>query len=191
MKPRILILMAAVTTIVVMWIVVACRTTQNYNVKKAVIENDAIVLNAVTLSQSDEAAMNQILKQYDKSLYRVETYDKAHRTMTRGSLDKMWIENEVASKAVERAKQEGFSQYAVQITGVGHHPTPAPGAMSGVGHGPTPAPGAISGVGHGPPSPSPSATVNGVPHRADQQSRAKNSDEFLQRLKPILEKYAR
>ena len=177
MKPRILILMAAVTTIVVMWIVVACRTTQNYNVKKAVIENDAIVLNAVTLSQSDEAAMNQILKQYDKSLYRVETYDKAHRTMTRGSLDKMWIENEVASKAVERAKQEGFSQYAVQITGVGHHPTPAPGAMSGVGH--------------GPPSPSPSATVNGVPHRADQQSRAKNSDEFLQRLKPILEKYAR
>jgi len=185
MKPRILILMAAVTAIVVVWIVVACQTTPDHNVKRVVIENDRIVLNAVTLSQSDEAAFNHILKQYDKSLYRVETYEKARLTKTRGSLNKMWIQNEVASRAVESAKQEGFSQYAMQLSGlrtpgetsgVGHIPTPAPGATSGVGHHPTPTPGATWGVPHLP-TPTPGATSG--------------ADEFVQRLKPILEKYAR
>jgi len=182
--------MAAVTAIVIVWIVVACRTTQYYNVKRVAIENDCIVLNAVTLSQSDEAAFNHILKQYDKSLYRVETYDKARLTKTRGSLDKMSIQNEVASKAVERAKQEGFSQYAMQLWGVPHNPPPTPGATSGVGHHPTPTPGATSGVGHHP-TPTPGATWGVGHHPTPTPGATTDADEFVQRLKPILEKYAR
>jgi hypothetical protein len=175
MRARILILMAAVMAIVIVWIVVACQTTQDHNVKRVVIENDRIVLNAVTLSQSDEAAFNRILKQYDKSLYRVETYEKGRLTKTRGRLGEMQIQNEVASKAVDAAKQEGFSQYAMQLWGVPHNPTPTPGATSGVGHHPTPTPGATWGVGHTTPTP----------------GAATGADEFVQRLKPILEKYAR
>jgi hypothetical protein len=168
------------------------------------LDKNGIILPGTALSKEDQKAMNKILKQYDKSLYRIDKYEKGELKKTHGTLSDVVIGQKLVSDVAENAKKRGFTQFAIRIgvpegvahrspvtgtaSGVGHHATPTPGeAIGGVGHHPIATPsGETVGVGHATPTP-----VGGsVPHVASLQTHdAQDSDELVKRLKPIFEKY--
>jgi hypothetical protein len=177
-----------------------------YAQEKPRLEKSGIVLPGAAISKDDQKAMNKILKQYDKSLYRIDTYEKGQLKKTRGTLSDVVIGQKLTSEVAENAKKNGFTQYAIRIGvpegGVGHHPTPASGmTVGGVPHAPTPTPGTAgmtAGVGHAtpPPTPGTAGMTSGVGHNTPpppgggiKELDTMDSEELVKRLKPILEKY--
>jgi hypothetical protein len=93
------------------------------------LQNNVIILPGTAISKDDEKAMNAILKQYDKSLYRIDTYEKGKRTKTEGSLNNVVIGRKLMSEVAENAKKTGFTQYALRIgfeIGSGHNQAASP-----------------------------------------------------------------
>lgn len=166
--------------------------------EKPRLAKDGIILPGTAISKEDEKAINKILKQYDKSLYRIDKYEKGQLKKTKGTLSDVVIGQKLVSEVAENAKKRGFTQYAIRIgvpegvapgatVGVGHA-TPTPGGGPGVGHHQTPTTGEGPGVGHhGSPTPTGGP---GVPHVPPAQARdTQDSEELVKRLKPIFEKY--
>jgi hypothetical protein len=164
-------------------------------------EKRGIIIPGTALSKDDEKAMNKILKQYDKSLYRIDVYEKGERKKTLGTLSEVVIGRKLMSQVAENARKTGFTHYAIRIgatEGVGHN-TPTPGVTEGTGHNPTPAQGAtIGGTGHATPTPVESMSYGGTGHATPTPGTAvfgekahdrTDSDELVERLKPIFEKY--
>jgi hypothetical protein len=174
-------------------IVVACQTSQHNGRQKVTIDKEHIVLPGAAVSSEDHKAMNKILKQYDKSLYRVDTYEKGQLARTQGTLSEVVIGRKLVSEVAENAKKMGFGQYAIQIgipEGVGHA-TPTPGlTVGGTGHA-TPTPGLTIGGNPHVPSPSPGASIGGTGHKPPKAQDAMDSEELVKRLQPILEKYSK
>jgi len=169
--------------------------------EKPRFQKNSIILPGTALSQEDEKAMNRILKHYDKSLYRIDVYEKGERKKTRGTLSEVVIGKKLVSQIAEKARKTGFTHYAIRIgttEGTGHH-TPTPGVAEGTGHHNLPPDrgSTIGGTGHNTPTP-PTTTgasyggtghatpTPGTPHGSHD---ATDSDELVNRLKPILEKY--
>ncbi|PZR76483.1 MAG: hypothetical protein DLM73_02450 [Chthoniobacterales bacterium] len=138
-----------------------------------VINKTGIVIPGTTLSKADQDAMNKILNQYDKTLYRIDTYENGKRKKTQGTLTDVVTDKRLASEMATTVKKEGFTQYAVQIRpGVATNPTgtsPVPGASTN----PTGT------------SPVPGATTNPT---SSNSSKPKTND-LVERLKPIFKKY--
>jgi len=145
-----------------------------------IIKEDSVVLPGTELSKADYQAMNKILKQYDKSLYLIKTYENARLTKTRGKLTDVVTDKELASEMATNVKKKGFTYVAVQVAGGSttnpQQVTPSASPVGGTGTNPQkvePAPSASTGT-----------TIN-------RQAISKSSSELLEQLKPILEKYRR
>ena len=82
--------------------------------KSVVFDGGAFVLTGTELSKADEDAMNKILNRYDKSLYRVDTYENAKRMKTLGTSTAV-VSKKLASEIAANTKKSGFSVHAVQI----------------------------------------------------------------------------
>ena len=184
-----------------------------YAQEKPRLEKSGIILRGTAISKDDQKAMNEILGHYDKSLYRIDTYEKGQLKKTQGSLSDVIIGRKLTSEVAENAKEKGFTQYAIRIGvptgGVPHVPTPVPGMAVGVAHAPTPTPGMArvpqGGVGHVTPTPGMAGMTTGVGHGptptpvasgAKHVTYAKeqittDSEELVKRLKPIFEKYSK
>jgi hypothetical protein len=203
--------------------------------KNVVISKDRIIIPGTEMSKADGQAMNKILKQFDKSLYKIETYENGELKKTRGELTDVVTDKELASQIAANVKKKGFTQYAVQVAGqVEGGPSPSPGG-GGVNPavanpppappppkawqegGPSPSPGGGSGANpavanpppappppkawqEGGPSPSPGGGSGANPAHPNppppppslRGARGqKESEELIQRLKPILEKYSK
>jgi hypothetical protein len=95
-------------------------------------EKSIIIRPGSAMSQADEKKMNQILSHYDKSLYRIDRYEKAIYKGTRGTLGEAQIGRKLMAELTEQAKKNGFSHYTMKIgleVGSGHNaavPTPTP-----------------------------------------------------------------
>jgi len=149
--------------------------------EKPRLQKNVIILPGTAISKDDEKAMNAILKQYDKSLYRIDTYEKGKRTKTQGTLNNVVIGRKLMSEVAEKAKTTGFTQYALRI-GLNH---------GGTGHVPSPNPhqeGLTTGVGHVPPTPPANYPAHAAPAKAQDQM---DSAELVKKLKPIFEKYSK
>lgn len=156
-----------------------------------VITQDRIIMPGTSMTKADGAAMNKILNQYDKTLYRVDTYENGKRTKTQGKLTDVVTDGRLASELAANLKKEGFSQYAVQIRASGGT-NPASTANSPV-PGPSTNPTSTSPVPG--PSTNPASTYGPVPGASTNPtsastSRPKTNDSF-ERLKAILSKYQR
>lgn len=76
---------------------------------KVTFEKKGIVLHAgAKLSKSDEKALNDVLKSYDKSLYRIETYKKGKLVNRKGELKDVDVDKKTASE-VTNAKAAGVT----------------------------------------------------------------------------------
>jgi len=173
--------------------------------EKARERKNVIILPGTAISKDDEEAMNRILKQYDQSLYRIDTYEKGQLKKTRGTLSDIVIGRKLMSQVAANARKNGFTQYALRIGlaegGVGHVPSPSPGGAAGVGH-TTPTPGMATGVGRTTPTP---GMATGVGHTTPTPTEMKNpphvtpakaqsemdSAELVRKLKPIFDKYSK
>jgi len=210
---------------------------------KVEIKDDFVVVHPGTkLSKADATQLNAVLKQYDKSLYKIEIYKDGKVTKTLGKLNDMYIDQKAVADLTE-AKSKGQSERAIQLIAPSAGPqkggavnpqTGSPGPMPSGPQQPTspapsgpqmpispapsgpqmptsPAPSGpqmpISPAPSGPqmptsPAPSgpqaPTSPVPSGPQKSSpvpvnpQRSAATNKQaaEFMQRLKPILEKYS-
>jgi len=200
---------------------------------KVEIKNDFIVVHPGTkLSRADAQALNDVLKKYDKALYKIQIYKNGKVTKTLGTLNDMYIDQKAVADLAQ-AKTSGQSERAIQLiapaagpqkgvtanpqrtamdqpmpTGPQQPPSPMPTGPqqppSPMPTGPQQPPSPMPTGPQQPPSPmptgpqqptsptptgpqrSPSSPVN--PQRSSTQSQ--QADEFMQRLKPILEKYS-
>ncbi len=168
-------------------------TLASHNV---VINRGGIVIPGTEISKADHEAMNRILNKYDKSLYRIDTYENGKLKKTQGKLTDVATDKRLASEIAANVKRAGFTQYAVQIrAGETTHPqssantSPSPGetthpqssANTSPSPGETTHPQSSANT-----SPSPGETT----HPQSSSNPAKQKwDELTERLKPILKKY--
>jgi hypothetical protein len=118
------------------------------------IQKEEIIVHAGTkISKSDEKAFNDVLRKYDKKLYRIETYQDGKLTKTQGALSSVYVEKTVASEAAS-AKSRGFTDSAIVCLG-------------------------------------PNARVQAVPPPKGAKTERVKAQEFIDHLKPILEKYSK
>src|SRR3981081_352352 len=93
--------------------------------KNVVISKDRIIIPGTEMSKADGQAMNKILKQFDKSLYKIEIYMNGELKKTKGTLTDVITDKELASEIAENVKKKGFTQYTVQVAGSEAGITPA------------------------------------------------------------------
>ena len=147
---------------------------------KVEIKDDYILIHPGTkLSTEDVKALNDVLKKYDKSLYKIEVYEKGKATKTVGSLSDMQIDQKTVAELAD-AKTKGQSERAIQLI--------APSASS-QGASPTAPP-------TGPVPSGPQVPTGPVPSGPQTQTPAPTASpgqtaEFMERLKPILQKYSK
>ena len=128
-----------------------------------------IVFPGTTMSTADAEAMNKILNQYDKTLFRIDTYENGKRTKTRGTLTDVITDKRLTSELATGVK-EGFSQYAFRVRGFDTNPTLTPTPKSKSSY-----------------SPVPGASTN--PTSSNQKTTATKG--VFDRLEQILKKYQR
>jgi hypothetical protein len=79
------------------------------------IEDNMILLHPGTkLTKPDRQELNQILRTYNKSLFKVETYKDGKVTRTQGQLSEALIDKTIAAEATQ-AKASGNSHLTMQI----------------------------------------------------------------------------
>jgi hypothetical protein len=176
---------ALTTVLVASIIILSCvgQKTQSSSRSKVTIQENGILIRPGTkLSESDDKAMNDILKNYDKSLYKIQTYEKGQLKRTQGSLRNVFIDKATASAAAKAMAETGSTQYVIQIGFLDKtHQSPTP---------PVPprreAVGATDKTHQGTPTPAELGPTPDKTHQVDW----KKSEELIKRLTPILEKYS-
>jgi len=122
---------------------------------KTEIKDDFIVVHPGTkLSKADAMALNDVLKQYDKSLYKIKIYKNGKVTKTMGTLNDMYIDQKTVADFNE-AKKAGQSERAIQLI------APSAGPQKGAAVNPiqgSPSPGVAVNPHQG--SPTPGIAVN-------------------------------
>jgi len=86
-------------------------TTNNVYVDKG-----GIVIPGTEVSKEDQAALSRILNQYDKSLYRISTYDNGKLTNTQGTMSDVITDKKLAAEMAANIKKPGFTSLAGLIT---------------------------------------------------------------------------
>ena len=79
------------------------------------IEKDRILIPGTNISESDQRAINAILAQYDKSLYKLKGYVNGKAGKQQGSLNDAAIDKATAARAAKHAKDPHFSGSTLQI----------------------------------------------------------------------------
>jgi hypothetical protein len=93
---------------------------------KVEIKDDFIVVHPGTkLSKADAKALNDVLRKYDKSLYKIEVYKDGKVTRTLGTMSDMQIDQKTVADLAQ-AKSSGQSERAIQLI------APAAGPQKGV-----------------------------------------------------------
>lgn len=81
---------------------------------KAEIMTGMIVIHPpVKLSEMDEQTLNNVLKNYDKRLYKIEKLDKGKVVKTQGHLPDAYLSGELKAE-VDKAKSQGESDWTWQ-----------------------------------------------------------------------------
>ena len=168
------------------------------NKDKIVFEEDRIFIPGNEISPQDQAAMNAILAEYDKELYRVQTYEKGKRTKSVGSIKTIFLPLAIVEKVVENAHMKTLTGAAIQVgRGRGssswHHADALGERSDEVGRG-------AGGQRFQSPTPHPEAEEAtevaarfGTKYRLSDEKFGnqyhKRDRELVSKLRPILEKY--
>lgn len=102
----------------VIWIS-ACASTNKYSISTAgnvVFDKGGYVIPGTEISKEDQAAMTRILNQYDKSIYRIYTYENGKRTKTLGTMSDVITDKKLEAEMAANIKKPGFTSLAGIIT---------------------------------------------------------------------------
>jgi len=112
--------------------VVASAIAQKQRARVSIHETFVQIHPGAKISSDDQKALDAVLKNFNKSLYKIRTYDHGKLVRTQGSLEDARIDQKLVAKA-NKASQEGISDVALQIGDYGdpiayiyqtHIPTP-------------------------------------------------------------------
>jgi hypothetical protein len=150
-------------------IVGACTITRKHAPGVSIHKTSVEVYPGTKISADDQKALDAVLKNFNKSLYKIGTYDRGRLVKTQGSLADVRI-NQTLLAEISTASEEGVSYFASQFgdynyDDVAHayvHPQQVP----------TPFP---SGWTKLPPPPT---------------TELRNSERLVSRVAPILQKYS-
>ena len=159
----------------------ACSSMMGNKPKKVVIEDGGIFIPGNAITKDDQDSVSAILRQYKKSLYKVQTFQDGNPSgKPHGALADKIIGEATVAQVASDAKQNALSGWGIQIgSSSSSHPTTQPS--------PTPRP---SG------SPSHPTTVqaaipNGRPsHPTKVPADEAASREMVAKIAPILRKYS-
>ena len=94
--------------------IVACAAiVQNKNEGVTFAEKYVIFRPKAKISTADCENINQILKKYDTSLYKIQAYKSGKLIKSRGQLDENHIQNGIVSEVTNEAKSIAFTGCAL------------------------------------------------------------------------------
>jgi hypothetical protein len=100
------------------FIVVACTITQKHGPGVSIHGTYVEVYPGTKISSDDQNALDAVLKNFNKSLYQIRTYDYGNLVKTRGSLEVARIDQKLVAE-VGKASLEHISGSAMQF-GIGN-----------------------------------------------------------------------
>ena len=100
--------------LIIALIVVACAITQKHGPGVAIHEAFVEIYPGTKISSADQKALDAVLKQFSKSLYKIRTYDRGKLVKTQGSLEETQIDQKLVADAIS-ASQNGVSVSTLQI----------------------------------------------------------------------------
>ena len=155
---------------------------------KVEIKDKVIVVHPGTkLSKADAKALNEVLKAYNKSFYKIETYKDGKVTKTQGTLNNMHLDQTTVAD-LSHAKSSGQSERAIQLVAPAGPYTRSLPIPAGPQQPSSPMPAGPQ----RPSSPMPAGREFAAgPHTSSPYSAMdqKAAAELMERLKPILKKY--
>ncbi len=95
-------------------IVVACTITPKHGPGVSIHETYVEIYPGTQISSDDQKALDAILKNFNKSLYKIRTYDRGKLVKTQGSLADARIDQTLIA-AVSEASQKGVSHWTLQF----------------------------------------------------------------------------
>jgi hypothetical protein len=95
-------------------IVVACTITQTHAPGVSINETSVQIYPGTKISSDDQKALDAVLKNFNKSLYQIRTYDRGKLVKTRGSLEDARIDQKLVAE-VSKASQKGVSDSTLQL----------------------------------------------------------------------------
>ena len=144
------------------------------------VDEHSVLIPGTAISEDDQAAVNNIFKKYDSSLYRIAVYENGSLKKQLGKMSEMQI-GAIASEYSKNAKASGLSNWAMKIGNPTHittagNPTHVTqgGSPTHVTQGGSPTPATTAG--------SPTHVTRNIPPE---------SDALVKEVTPILEKYSR
>ena len=141
------------------------------------IEKDRILIPGTNISESDQRAMNAILAQYDKSLYKLKGYVNGKAGKQQGTLNDAAIDKATAARAAVHAKDLRFTGSTLQIGFTANQDiSKKPGNTSN------------QDISNKPGTTTNQDVVNGPSPTPHDASKAR---ELVKRLTPILRKYSK
>jgi hypothetical protein len=155
----------------------ACSSMTGNKPKKVVIEDARIFIPGNAITKDDQDSVSAILRQYRKSLYKVQTFQDGNPSgKAKGTLADEIIGTATVAQVKSDAKQNALSGWGIQIgSSTSSHPTNHPS--------PTPRP-------SGSPS-HPTTLANAAhPQRPPRNADEDTSREMVAKIAPILRKYS-
>lgn len=104
----------AVLGVSIMLIVAACTITQKHGPGVYIHETFIEIYPGTNISSDDQKALNAILKHFDKSLYKIKTYEQGKLVKTQGALEDVYIDPVLVAEVI-KASQQGIPNLADQI----------------------------------------------------------------------------
>lgn len=101
--------------VIIALIVVACAITQKHGPGVSIHETFVEIYPGTKISSADQKALDAVLKQFSKSLYKIRTYDRGKLVKTQGSLEEAQINQTLVADAII-ASQKGVSVSTLQIS---------------------------------------------------------------------------
>jgi hypothetical protein len=95
-------------------IVAACAINQKHAPGVSIRKTSVEVYPGTKISADDQKALDAVLKNFNKSLYKIRTYDRGRLVKTRGSLADVRIDQKLLAE-ISMASKEGVSYYASQF----------------------------------------------------------------------------
>lgn len=98
-------------------VVVACTVAQKHGPGVYIHEASVEIYPGTNISSADQKALDAVLKKFDKSFYKIRTYDRGKLVKTHGSLEEARIDQTLVADAI-KASQKGVSVFTLQL-GIG------------------------------------------------------------------------
>jgi hypothetical protein len=93
---------------------VACAITQKHAAGVSIHETFIEIYPGTKISRADQRALDAVLKKFNKSLYKIKTYERGKLVKTQGSLEDTRIDQTLLAEDT-KAFQNGIPNFDVQI----------------------------------------------------------------------------